>query len=321
MADDLRVYGKWPVLPTDKPLRPQKGTTTGPLQIGNVSPRGMTVEQAFAMALEVHYSALPSAKTYDVICRRIVSGLGPKVMFSDVGTAELDALVGKWRADGLSSATIKHYLYTTRRVFKLAAARAKASGVQKDRIPELPVVTLRRPPRWWLTPDLYEMVIGWCFEHDQLWLADYVDWTINTGLRVQETLRCRRHHFTGLTSERPLLTVPGTKTDNSETTLPISMEAARIAHARFEVGHVLFPIGEQRLRAIWNDCREALGLADIPTATPRALRRTFARVATDGGMPAAVLQRYMRHSDIKTTKGYLELVGGWDSEDVRKYLK
>jgi len=55
-------------------------------------------------------------------------------------------------------------------------------------------------------------------------------------------------------------------------------------------------------------------------ATLKAMRRTAVRHLTVNGMPTEMVRDYLRHSDIKTTMGYLHLVGGYSTEEQRRYL-
>jgi hypothetical protein len=38
-------------------------------------------------------------------------------------------------------------------------------------------------------------------------------------------------------------------------------------------------------------------------------------------MPLDMLRQYLRHESIWTTMGYLRLVGGYDKDEMRKFLK
>jgi hypothetical protein len=65
---------------------------------------------------------------------------------------------------------------------------------------------------------------------------------------------------------------------------------------------------------------EFLGVSNVATATLKSLRRSFARRATLKGMPTDVLRQYLRHSDIKTTQGYLNLIGGYGLEEQARFI-
>lgn len=157
----------------------------------------------------------------------------------------------------------------------------------------------------------------------------YIDWTIETGLRVEETLRLLWSDFEGIGTERPALNVPGTKNEHSAVRIPISLEAATIIQQRYTViagsswpgkASRLFDISYRRLHTIWDRLREAMGVADDPTSTLKALRRNFAAGALRKGLPARIIQELMRHSNIETTMGYLRLIGMSDNDETRALL-
>lgn len=182
-------------------------------------------------------------------------------------------------------------------------------------------VTYCKPPRhrkWFLSPQEEERLYALALPNI---LRAFVSWTVSTGLRVEESLslRWRDVDLTAYT-----VSVAGTKTDLSQATLPLSEEAldalAMVLSTACRPGDPIFAITYQTLRRLWEIAREALGLADIPTATLKSLRRSFARRAHLKGMPADVLRQYLRHGNIKTTMGYLWLVGGYSQDEMRKYL-
>jgi integrase len=82
----------------------------------------------------------------------------------------------------------------------------------------------------------------------------------------------------------------------------------------------VFPIKYYHLHESWDKARAFLGEQDNPMATIKALRRTAARHLTTSGMPTEMVRDYLRHSDIKTTMGYLHLVGGYSVTEQRRWL-
>jgi len=82
----------------------------------------------------------------------------------------------------------------------------------------------------------------------------------------------------------------------------------------------IFPIAYDNLHELWDKARAFLGCADNHMATLKALRRTAARHLTINGMPTEMVRDYLRHENIKTTMGYLHLVGGYKTEEQRRWL-
>lgn len=155
-------------------------------------------------------------------------------------------------------------------------------------------------------------------------LLHFVRWTIATGLRIEESLAL---HWADVDLEAGTVRVPGTKTDLAEATLPLSDEAKRVLdewwqhQPRNTAQRVpVFPIAYSCLRRQWQDARVKLGLQDVKTATLKSLRRSFARRAHVKGMPIDILRQYLRHGSLKTTQGYLYLVGGYNPDEMRRWL-
>ena len=150
-------------------------------------------------------------------------------------------------------------------------------------------------------------------------LADFVDWTVWTGLRVEESLRLRRSSFAnGFRS----VTVPGLKTLGSQATLPISSDATALARRIFAASSgdpAMFPVSYRQLSRRWLVVMHAFGVTH-PLATLKALRRSAARYLTVSGMPLDILRQYLRHNSVSTTMGYLRLTGGYGENEMRRWL-
>jgi integrase len=192
----------------------------------------------------------------------------------------------------------------------------------------------KRLLKWWLSPEKMALLLQHLrsrnppFLRAQL-MADYVEWTSYVGLRVEESLRLTWDdvrldvRVTGdCLTNLSEITVPGTKTGSAQASLALSLIPALLLQRRKEaaVSSHVFPISYRRLKRDWQHCRAFLGATDNKMATLKALRRTAARSLTVNGMPTAVLMSYLRHSNIKTTMGYLRLTGGYSTAEQRRWL-
>ncbi len=243
----------------------------------------------------------------------------------DVTLDILKMAASGWRASGLSAATVN------RRLAVLSKMGIDCKGAW---------ATKGRPYKWWMRPELEAPIFADLRDHGQDGLIIYIRWAAKTGLRVEESLRLRRHHFAG---DFMRVTVPGTKTAASFDTLPLGAEARAIAQERFgrsdgdafllsaEADLMDGPsavLGLSRaeyakyieLQRAWLACRRRLKIADH-TATLKAFRRTAARyLHVDLGMPLGLVQQYLRHESLETTLGYLRLTGGYAEDEMRRYL-
>ncbi len=176
------------------------------------------------------------------------------------------------------------------------------------------------PPRKWFLREEDEEKLVACTGLSPVSRC-FIAWTCATGLRIEESLRLK---WRDVRFPDCVVDVPGTKTLGSAAPLPLSNEARAVLgivwthHAN--PTDPVFPIDYRALRREWQIAREYLGYADVPTATLKALRRSFARRAHLKGMPADVLRQYLRHGSLKTTMGYLHLVGGYSHEEMRRWL-
>ena len=117
--------------------------------------------------------------------------------------------------------------------------------------------------------------------------------------------------------------VPGLKTMAAQATLPLSSAATVVAVYIFRGrsrGLMFHTVNYCQLRRKWATVRKQMGIEN-PGATLKAFRRGAARQLTVGGMPLDMLRQYLRHESIRTTMGYLRLVGGYDKDEMRKFLK
>jgi integrase len=245
----------------------------------------------------------------------------PMVAFTDITPQVVAECVLHWRQqEGKSPSTINS------RLSALGMMGIKVDGCW---------VKNKLPPKWWLRPEVQDRLIThlWAdpepFPHAHL-LADYIAFVSYTGLRVEEALRLTWRDVTlkfikvdGALRSQSEMTVPGTKTRRSHATLALGDMPALILLKRQKMGGdnpFVFPIKYDRLHEAWDKARVLLGEQDNPMATLKALRRTAARHLTTSGMPTEMVRDYLRHSDIKTTMGYLHLVGGYSVNEQRRWL-
>ena len=250
-------------------------------------------------------------KTLDTLCEV----LGPDSRGSstaDVTPEVLARCIDLWdERDELSCSTITKRLC----ILSSMGVNVKGSWVSGEAV-----------LKWWLTPDNEETLLKYLrantmpIENADI-TADFIEWTCYVGLRVEESLRL-------LWSEVNLpdqeMTVPGTKTHSAQATLWMPKEPTELLRARYAKRDPLeprvFPISYKSLDRAWQKCRAHLGVSDNPLATLKALRRTAARYLTTQGMPTEGVRAYLRHDDIETTMGYLRLVGGYSTQEQRKWL-
>jgi integrase len=243
----------------------------------------------------------------------------PHSRLENVTTADIrDYLEACRTTRGNSPAT----LWARASVVSVLYDAAAQYGGYRGPKPGIPYPNVPRRPKWWLNPELEKEALAWADANDQD-LADYIRWTLLTGLRVEETLRVTGAHLT----EGPSLMVPGTKTSTSEATIPLSTMAAAIALRRCNTtspdlatsSSRCFAMSYKELWARWDRMRRALGW---PAGRHlKALRRNYARDRAAKGAPLPVIQQMLRHGSPATTMEYLRLTGGaFSVEEQRQWV-
>lgn len=278
-----------------------------------MSPTLTPLRHATRVVLEQHYRQTSryrqSRTAFAELCH-----LFPDAHLETLTTVMLREWIARMRLKGNRSSTINCKLSVVGVLFSHFEIEGR----------KVPYVAKGHELKWWLTPELEDAAVTWLRTNCCDDLADYVRWTVLTGLRVEESLRVQRQHLTGFSIHQPSLTVPGTKSRAAQSTIPLFHEAANIAMRRLGLEGAptdhLFDVPYVILQREWQRCRNAIGLEGTHGATLKAFRRSFARHATERGLPPDMLRQYLRHEHLSTTAGYLKLVGGYSTEHLRQWF-
>lgn len=239
---------------------------------------------------------------------------------NEVTKQHIDKFVSSRIADGIAPSTINKYLSALKICYDTAMNHTPPLCT---RIPQMKRVRNTKVLKWWLQPERMTELLAWCRGPGMLYeTADVIELICRTGLRVEEALALTNEHRVGPHA----LMIPGTKTKGAQATIPISKEAAELLARRAEGAgagsySLLFPIKYRQLAYDWDACRAFLGAEDVPTATLKSLRRTFAKLAEDKGLSTETIRKILRHESITTTQEYLRLVGReGDLEEIARKL-
>jgi integrase len=252
--------------------------------------------------------------------------IGEDVEVEAVTTAQLRTISRQWAAQGLSSASI---------VVRLNCLSAIGVNVKGCR------PRIAKKLKWWLDPESEEKIVAHLMERSEdptrayttprrVALVHLIMWTTRTGLRIEESLRLtwdKIHRRTIVDAEgnerlRVTVTVPGTKTGMAQATLVLSPAAVEVLDGiKPHPGRPIFDIPYDNAQHHWQRARLCLGLPDPTVATLKALRRSAARhLHSVKGMPLDLVRTYLRHESVNTTMGYLRLTGGYNEEEMARWL-
>lgn len=327
MVRTLRVYGTWPrpkgsppVLPTEPTavLRKTKARRVDFASTGGTLAKACAwVEKHGWMGLR--YNGVPYLR---VIGSWLILEEGVRDL-DQINTQTIIRYVGERQRQEMAASTINKELAALDKAFAWALDQTPPLAARKPRWQK---AKPERLAKWWLPPQRMEELLAELRTQpdrsDLALFADFVELICKSGLRVEEALRLQVRHVLGGGS----LEVPGTKTAGSQAVIAIMARAeeilcGRIASVKPDPEAFLFPFSYGWAAARWSEARGYLGAMDIHTATLKALRRTFAKIATNLGMPTAVLQDILRHRSITTTQGYTTLTGDEAALEVqRKWL-
>lgn len=142
------------------------------------------------------------------------------------------------------------------------------------------------------------------------WLADFILWSLHSGMRKGETLGLRWSDVRELGKGRVLCLLPRSKSDKprqvlcTETMIDV---LGRQKRRRLEGDDRVFPLAAMTLRRKWEKAREAAGLSAY---TIHDLRRTHSTHAVVAGVDLRTLADRIGHADLTMLqKHYAAIVG------------
>ncbi len=177
--------------------------------------------------------------------------------------------------------------------------------------------------RLYLTPDEREAFAAAAITHSQHDKARTFARTLYyTGCRVSEALELTSARVDSANGNLVFRTLKKRKTRGEQkqhwraVPVPLSFldELSLVHQLKQQKGEVsLWPVTRQ---TGWSWCKqimEAINLEGVQ-ATAKGLRHGFGVAAVLKGVPLPTLQKWLGHSDIKTTAHYLQIVGAEEKE-------
>lgn len=301
----LTKYGKWPVTEQDRPLdKPTRAIVQG----------SGSLRRAYRLALDTYWKDMRWGETVrtkeNLICGWFEREDHPDL--DDIDSAILDKFVAWRQSKKITNNTIRKDLAILKKVFDVAYNRVPPLTRHRLAVPHVTVKKLRK---WYVKPERIEDMLEFIeIDMDNWHFADFCRSMLYQGPRVEENMRITIDDFVDLEGKTPTLRVPGTKTELSDRSVPIwdfmvPIYKRNIESAKTGGRTLLWPFSVNQLNHLWRDVRGYMGAADEPTATLKALRRTFAWFAKTRGLDVLDIKNILGHSDIQTTEGYLRLFG------------
>jgi integrase len=310
------TYGVWPVPEDAEPIQKQT----------NAEKYKGTLSQAAQIACATQWN---NGKEWGTKAKTLVWGVVQffeergKADIDDIMSVDIEAFKTSLFERDLSWRTVNSYL-SILSVLGTTALTVDPKLATKS-------LAIKRAPKqkvlkWWLRPEDFERVLTWL--HEEVVdpeFADYISMLVLQGFRPNEGRLLEIDQFVGMDTDEPWITDPGTKTEKSANAVPLFEDTRELAmrcidRAKRYKRKRLFAFEQRQCIDRWNEVREFLGVSDIPTATLRSLRRTFAYLAHRRNLSTRLIQQILRHETILTTQGYLDVVGGEDGDLARELM-
>lgn len=228
--------------------------------------------------------------------------------------ADFRAYLAKRRNDGLTSRSAARALSALKSFFRFSA---RNSDVRNDAVRAVRAPKIARSlPRPLDVPSAQSVIDSAGDLTDEPWLAArniaLMTLLYGCGLRISEALGLNRRDAPFGTLLR--VTGKGNK-ERVVPVLPVVRDAvadylARCPHALLQDGPLFIGVRGDRMnpgvaQKIMRDLRRLLGLP--PSATPHALRHSFATHLLAGGGDLRAIQELLGHANLSTTQHYTEV--------------
>jgi integrase/recombinase XerC len=234
---------------------------------------------------------------------------------AELAASDFRAFLARRRMEGAESRTLARQLSSIRSFYRFAERRGlfRNAALSTIRAPKLPHAVPKPLP-----PEKAQRLV----KADVLAAEDTPKWIMArdeavltllyaSGLRISEALSLTRAQ-----AEAPVLTVTG---KGGKTRIVPLLPAAREAVARYldlcpfspAPREAMFrgvkggPLNARNIQLLIERLRGALGLPD--TATPHALRHSFASHLLANGADLRVIQELLGHASLSTTQVYTEV--------------
>lgn len=261
-----------------------------------------TLQQAYDRTHAQHWSGIPSEKTNEINATAALEFFGRDTLVTAVNGDRLDAYVEYLiKKRGNSNATINRKLSALSKI--LATAR------ERGHVTEIPRLA-RRQERIgrirFLTVTEEAALLQW-FAH--IGMPDHreaIIILIDTGFRTGELWRLEARDV-DLT--RGTITLWVTKSKKPRT-IPMTSRVREIITARCQLypSGQLFPGSSKPwMRQQWDHVRALMQMVHDQDFVPHMLRHTCCSRLVQRGVPLTHVQKWMGHSDIKTTMRYAHL--------------
>lgn len=259
-------------------------------------PKGYTLKDAHDLTWRLRWNQDKAPETHRDACRCIFRVIPSQTLLADITPDMVLEAIEEWEDEGNSGSTVNRKISHLNTMLTTAAERGWVVA------PKLPRRKEGEHRIRWLTDNEEASLLNVCTHLGLDELRDLVVVAIDTGFRRGELLGLTANDYVnGLVH----LHAGATKSDKARA-VPATKRVHEILSRRGNQRKV-FNITVPALRHQWRLVKRAMQLEDDPQFVVHMLRHTCASRLVQRGVPLAVVQKWMGHSNIATTLRYAHL--------------
>lgn len=269
-----------PVIPVDKP-----------------KPLGKTLKDAHDLTWRLYWSQNRAQKTHKDNCRTIFRVITEGTLLSEITPDMVLEAIEEWEDQGCSGSTVNRKISHLSMMLKTAVEQGWLPGM-----PKLPRRAEGKHRIRWMNETEELKVLNACTHLGLDELRDLIVVGIDTGFRKGEMLGLEPNDFV----HGNLHLHDGETKNGKGRSVPVTKRVAEILNRRSD-GRKIFTLTEPKIRYQWATLKSYVGLENDPQFVVHMLRHTCASRLVQRGVPLAVVQQWMGHSNIATTLRYAHL--------------
>lgn len=264
-----------------------------------------TLQDAYDRAYRERWAGSKGERTTVLNAKQMLALLGPNSLIVEIDSDAIDCAIdaledGDDDMEGNSAATLNKKLAAVNVMLKLAKERGW--------IKSIPYTKRRKEGNrriHWYTEEEEREMLDACYRLGLPVLADFIQFSIDTGFRRSETLKLLTEDCRDRTVR---LHNGATKNDSGRVVPTTELVEAIIQKARDRKDARVFEgLTEAILRGMWDSLRAHLGKEADPKYIVHVLRHTCATRLAMNGATAPQIMTWMGHKAIQTTMIYIHL--------------
>lgn len=254
-----------------------------------------TLETAVERTREVAWKGSKSEASSMKNATLMLRYFGRKTLIKDIDTDWVDRWISHMESKNNSGATINRKIACLSKCMSIALERGAL-----DKKPHMERQRESQGRIRYLTHEEESTIIDLLERWSKYDHRDVVVFSIDTGFRPGETYKLSKRD---INFETGLITVWESK-NGVVRSIPMTNRVREILKRRSETSSKIFPYSDGWLRNQWDKMAQVLRLDKDPDFVPYCLRHTCASRLAQKGVHLLTIQKWMGHTDIKTTMRY-----------------